>query len=220
MVFRTVRYVAAAAVVTAVAIVCAASNASAEWTKVYSEDWSNGSGGWSTAQSSLPGKHSPTRLYVGNPLAQYVIWFNGHDGWGLRASSIPKVKMKLVTRVYMKGSQRNAISVNVRNRGGGMVYKYGMGGDNYVIANCQGGADQPVNLGGLRYQLNTPYDLISLYDGGGFYVGLKNLLTGEEKWSGRRNNLKSGATPATIDIDQEGGYGPAGLGLVEVWLDM
>lgn len=195
-------------------------DASAEWTLVYSEDWSQGTGGWSTGQSSLPGKRSPSRIFVGHEIAQYIIWFNGQCGWGLHTGGAPPVPMKVVTRVYMLSSQRNAFSVNIRNRGGGMIYKYGMGGSNYVIANCQGGADQPVNLAGLRYQLNVPYDLISVYDGRGFYVGLKNVLTGQEAFSGRRNNLKGGGAPSRIDLDQEGGKGPAGLGLVQVWLDL
>ncbi len=193
----------------------------AAWTLVYSQDWSQGTGGWSTAQSSLPGKRYPKRIGIGHPLAPAAIYFTGHCGWGMHAKPIPsRAKMKVVTRFYAEGSQRNALSVNIRNAGGTLVYKYGLGGSNTIIANCQGSIDQPVGLKGLKYKTDVPYDLTSYYDGRAFYVGLKNCFTGQERWSGRRNNLKGGGTPARIDIDQEGGRGPVALGKVEVWLDL
>jgi hypothetical protein len=212
--------VSAAVVAAAILAVVGLGEATAEWVKVYENDWSRGPNGWSVGQSYLPGKQSPTAVFIGHPLAPYALLFNGQDGWAIRTGGVPNRPMKIVTRVYMMGSQRNALSVNVRNRGGGLIFKYGMGGSRCVIANCQGGADQPVNLPGLGYRLEYPYDLTSYYDGGGFYVGLKDLLTGEERWSGRRNNLKGGGPPACIDIDQEGGRGPGYLGRVEVWLDL
>jgi len=199
--------------------VAGAGEAAAEWLKTYEIDWTQGSGGWSAAKSSLPGKRSPRFIAIDDPLMPAVIYFNGQCGWAIRSGGVPPAPIMIVSRVYMLGSQRNALSVNVRNRGGGLIYKYGMGGGNYVVANCQGAADQPVNLAGLQYQLRVPYDLMSRCDGRGFYVGLKNLLTGDEVWSPRRNNLKGGGPVACIDIDQEGGYGPAALGKVEVWLD-
>lgn len=207
------------------AVLCMdAGDARAAWTLVYSQNWAQGTGRWSTAQSSLPGKRRPTRIAIGHPLAPAAIYFTGHCGWGMHAKPIPsRAKMKVVTRFYAEGSQRNALSVNIRNAGGSMVYKYGLGGSNTIIANCQpvgAGEDQPVGLRGLKYRTEVPYDLTSYYDGRAYYVGLKNCLTGEERWSGRRNHLKGGGTPARIDIDQEGGRGPVALGKVEVWLDL
>jgi hypothetical protein len=212
---------AAVAVAAALAVAGLGEATAAGWVKVYETDWTNGPGGWSTGQSYLPGKQSPRPWSSNHPLALKLapvgVYFDGQCGWAIRTGGIPSKPMKIVTRMYMEGSQRNALSVNVRNRGGGLIFKYGMGGSNCVIANCQGSADQPVNLG-LYYRLRHPYDLISYFDGGGYYVEMKDLLTGQVQKSGRRNNLKGSGPPACIDIDQEGGRGPALLGRVEVWL--
>lgn len=209
-----------AALVAVAAVMAFATEASAAWRLVYAEDWSTGTGGWSPWQSRLPHLRPARRIHVGHPLGQYVILFTGSCGWGARANSLPPVPVKIVTRVYTERSVRNAISVNVRNRSGGLIYKYSLGSNNMVSANCQGAADQPVNLGDLTYKRRHPYDIMSMYPGGnGYYLGLRDAVTGEERWSRRFNNTKGGGAPAWLDIDQEGGAATAYLGRVEVWLD-
>jgi hypothetical protein len=188
------------------------------WRLIYSQDWSEGVGPWSAANSYLHDKRAPKRLHVGRSLAEYVMWFDGRCGWALRSGGVSGVTLKFVSRVFMLKSHRNALSVNIRNTGGRLMCKYSMGEGNSVVANCQpsGHEDQPVQTA-VKYALRHPYDLICIFEPGrGFYLGLKDLLTGETEMSLRRWSFKGSGTPATIDFDQEGGYGPAALGLVEV----
>lgn len=196
---------------------------SAEWTLVYSEDWSTGAGEFSVTASQLHGARAPQRSFIGHELADYIIWFDGHCGWAAEKDEIPETRMKLVTRLYVERSQRNALSVNVRSRRGSLIYKYSMGGGRHVDANCQpagGGEDQPIRTD-LDYALKTPYELYSVFEPGqGYRIGLRNLMTGEDRLPSRLWSLKSDSWPAKIDFDQEGGSGPAGLGRVEVWLDL
>ncbi|MDD5557386.1 MAG: hypothetical protein PHN82_09070 [bacterium] len=210
-----------AAAVVAAAVACGASVARAQnWQLIYSEDWSGGAGGWSSGQSYLHGKRTPGRIFVGHELAQHAIWFHGQCGWALRSGAGVERPMKIVFRVLMQGSHRNALSMNVRNRGGTLLYKYSMGPRNRVAANCQpaGHEDQPVDTG-LVYQLNVPYELTSTYvPGSGYYLSLRNLLTGQEQADPRRWRLKGGGAPSTMDFDQEGGFGPAAVGRVDVYV--
>lgn len=200
-----------------------ADRALADWNLAFTEDWSIPTEDWSTEQSQLHGARPPQRLFVGHELADYIIWFDGHCGWATQRSEIPPVRMKVVTRVYVSASQRNALSVNIRTDGGRLIYKYSMGGGGRVDANCQpvaGGGDDAVSTD-LRYSLRVPYELYSIYEpGAGYYLGLRNLVTGEDRLLPRLWKLKGGGPPAMIDFDQEGGRGPVGLGRVEVWLDM
>ena len=116
-----------------------AADASAEWNLVYSQDWSEGTGGWSMGQSLLPHKNPPLRIFIGKDLAEYIIYFYGNCGWAIRGSGIPNVPMKLVTRVYMLNSHRNALAVNIRGSSGGLICKYSMGANNHVYSHHQGG---------------------------------------------------------------------------------
>ena len=209
---------AATAVAAALAVAGLGEATAAGWVKVYSTNWSNGANGWSVGQSYLKEKNAPSWVRLNHPLAPMALLFNGQDGWAIRSGGIPHRPMKIVTRIYVMGSNQNALSVNVRNRGGGLIFKYGLGGSNSVIANCQGSIDRPVTLSGLSYRLKHPYDLISYYDGRGYHVGIRDVLTGQERWSGRRNNTKGGGPAACLDLDQENGRGPVYLGKVEVWL--
>ena len=193
--------VATMAVAAAAAIVTGPSFAQDEnWELVYSEDWSQGAGGWSTGQSYLHDKRSPKRLFVDHELAQYALWFDGQCGWALRTGAGVGTPMKIVFRVLMRGSHRNALSMNVRNSGGSLMYKYSMGPRNRVAANTQptgGHEDQPVDTG-LVYQLGVPYELTSIYrPRSGYFLSLKNLLTGEEQNDSRRWRLKGGGAPST-----------------------
>lgn len=196
-----------------VASMCAA-GASAEPVLVYSQNWSSGAGGW----GGIGGFGRPNFIRLGHPLAPYGWYFGGGDGLGLRASSIPQVLMKLSTIVYMGGSNRNGLSVNVRTSGGTLVYKYSMGGGNRVDANCQPPSDH-IRVTNLRYALRTPYELCSYWipGTGRFALSLKNLATGQEQFDGYYH-CRSGAAPGMITFDQEGGQGPAILGPVQVWL--
>jgi hypothetical protein len=191
---------------------------SAEPQLFYSEDWSEGPGYWSVGQSALPGKRSPQRIFVGHPLADYVIYFTGQCGWGVRAASVGNTPLKVSIIAALFGSHRNALSVNLRTTGGALVYKYSFGGNNRIIANCQPPGDQP-RATDLEFREGVPYELYSIWYPGQnrFGLGLKNLETGEEKVSGRLWSCRGG-TPGWIDIDQEGGFGPAALGRVDVYL--
>ena len=214
-------YLVAAAIAVVSAMSVPAGAQEGDWVLVYSEDWSQGSGGWSSGQSYLHDKRTPKRIFVGSPLAQYVYWFYGQCGWALRSGASVGSPMKIVFRVLTQGSHRNALSLNVRNRGGGLIYKYSMGPGNRVSANTQpmpGGGDDAVSTS-LVYKTDVPYELTSIYvPGSGYYLSLKNLITGEEQTDGRRWRFKGGGSPSTLDFDQEGGHGPAGLGRVDVYL--
>jgi len=195
------------------ALLCAA-GADAAPVRIYSEDWSGGQGAW----GGIGGFRWPRRMFVGHPLAQYAYYFGGSCGMGLRANTIPSVRLRVVTRVMMQGSNRNGFSVNVRTSGGAMIYKYSMGAYNSVQANDQPPTYRPISSK-IGYKLNTPYELSSYwFPGTGRYaLSLKNLVTGEEKFDGYFH-CGSNAVPGCITFDQEAGQGPAVLGRVEVWL--
>ncbi|MDD5555975.1 MAG: hypothetical protein PHN82_01870 [bacterium] len=214
MIRRFVRLCGAGALAAAVLAAVCAPDAAAEPVLVYSQDWSGGAGGW----GGVGGFGRPNFVRIGHPLAQYGWYFGGGRGLGFRADTIPQVRMKVSTLVYMEGSNRNGFSVNVRTRGGVLVYKYSMGGGNRVDANCQPPTDH-IRVTRLSYALRTPYELSSYWfpGTGRFAVGLKNMLTGEEKFDGFYH-CRSKAAPGMITFDQEGGRGPAYLGRVEVWL--
>jgi len=182
---------------------------------VYSEDWSGGAGGW----GGIGGFSGPQRLFIGHPLAQYVWYFGGGCGMGIKSDPIPATRMKLVTLVCMTGSNRNGFSVNVRDKGGGLIYKYSMGAGGRVDANCQPPTDN-IRTTELTYLEGVPYELYSLWapNTGRFMIGLKNMLTGEDRLSQGVYACRSGSIPGCITFDQEGGRGPAYLGRVQVWL--
>lgn len=192
-----------------------ATRLSAEPVLVYSEDWSHGSGGW----GGIGGFRAPSRFFVGHPIAPYAWYFGGACGMGIRSAGLPPLRMKLATLVYMVKSNRNGFSVNVRDRGGSLIYKYSMGAGNRVDANCQPPSDT-ISTTELPYLNNVPYELFSIWQPGTgrFAIGLKNIVTGEERLSGRSYACRGMGTPAVITFDQEGGQGPAFLGYVKVWL--
>ena len=169
--------------------------------------------------NAQPGRDQPLERGVGLALFRHGAHFRGEIGaaGGILFDVADGVRTGARRQ---PDDQQNALSVNVRNRGGGLIFKYGLGGSNSVIANCQGSIDRPVTLSGLSYRLKHPYDLISYYDGRGYHVGIRDVLTGQERWSGRRNNTKGGGPAACLDLDQENGRGPVYLGKVEVWLDL
>ena len=201
-------------------VLCAMVAAGVSWAEpqlVYSEDWSDGDGGWSWTQSMAGIKRPAQRIYVGHPLVKYAIWFYGSCTWGFQYRTIPEVPLKISTTAVIYGPNRNALSVNVRTSGGAPIYKYGF---------CTGriGANkQPPTWSyrdtDLAYDAEVPYELYSIWipNSGVFALGLKNLLTGEDKLSGYWWGCRSQAVPAWIDIDQEGGRGPAALLKVDVY---
>jgi hypothetical protein len=209
-------------IVSCMAIVLAAFSSKAlcvEPRLIYSQDWSAGSGGWSVGQSLCPNAQTPQRMQVSNPFAEYVIWFDGQCGWGFQSRPIPRVPLKISLMAAVFGSNRNALSVNVRSSGGVQVYKYSFGGNNHIIAN-----NQPPTLyykdTDLTYKNRVPYELYSIwFPGSGYYLlGIKNLVTGEDKMSAYRWRLRNNLTPAWIDLDQEDGKGPVALGRLDVYL--
>ncbi len=211
-----------ALIASCVAIVLAAVSqgvAYAEPRLVYSQDWSDGNGGWSVGQSLCPGGNTPKRIHVGHPLAEYILMFDGQCGWGMKAKSIPRVPLKISITALSRGSNRNALSVNVRGEGSAQIYKYGFGGGNHIISN-----NQPPYLyykdTDLAYHTGIPYELYSIWvpDSGYYLLGLKNLLSGEDRMSAYRWSLRNNLTPAWIDIDQEGGQGPVALARVDVYV--
>lgn len=186
---------------------------------VYSQDWSDGNGGWSVGQSLCPGGNTPKRIHVGHSLAEYVLMFDGQCGWGMKSKPVPRVPLKISITALAQRSNRNALSVNVRGAGSAQIYKYSFGGGGYIIAN-----NQPPDLyyrnTDLTYDTGVPYELYSIWipDGGYYLLGIKNLLTGEDTMSARRWWIRNDLSPAWIDIDQEGGQGPVALGRVDVYL--
>ena len=195
------------------ALLCA-TGADAAPVRIYSEDWSGGQGAW----GRIGGFKWPGGKLIGPPPAPDAYYFSGGCGMGLRAEPIPSVRMRVATRVWMRGSNRNGFSVNVRTSGGTMIYKYSMGAFNSVQANDQPPTYRPVSSR-IGYRLDTPYELSSYwFPGTGRYaLGLKNLVTGEERFDGFFR-CSSNAVPGCITFDQEAGQGPAYLGKVEVWL--
>lgn len=71
---------------------------------------------------------------------------------------MPNRPMRIVTPAYAMRGTQNAISVNVRDRPGGLRCNYGMGGGTCVIANCEGSIDRPMPLS-LHYRLEYPLSL-------------------------------------------------------------
>ncbi len=209
------------ALVAAVAILLGATESSAEPQLAYSANWNEGTAGWSSRLSLLHGARTPQRIFVGDKtdLADYAMYFNGNCGWGMRGSSIGNTQFKVSIVAALFGSHRNALSMNVRDAGGGMVYKYSFGSNGRIIANCQPPNDQP-RYTDLVFREGVPYELYSVWlpGTGRFALGMKNLVTGEDKLSGALWRCKGGGSPAWLDLDQEGGYGPAALADVKVYL--
>jgi hypothetical protein len=185
---------------------------------VYSEDWSGGTGGWSTQASILPGR-APVRIPIGHPLAQWGMYFWGNNGWAIRGGTLPDVPVKVSIIGYVLSANRNALSVNVRTRGGGAIYKYGFCGG--VIGANKQPPTWTYRDTDLGYRTETPYELYSIWipNTGRFAIGLKNLITGEERMSRYLWSCMSWGNPGGIDFDQEaGGKGPAVLGRVAVYV--
>jgi len=184
----------------------------------YSEDWSSGTGGWSAGPSFEPSGRAPVRVRIGIPQAQYGMYFWGSCGWAIFGRRVPEVPIKVSITGYILSANRNALSVNVRSSGGANIYKYGF------CAGVIGANKQPPSWTyrdtDLGYRTDTPYELYSIWapNTGRFALGLKNLATGEDRMSRALWSCRSGDTPGGIDIDQEGGRGPALLGRVAVYL--
>lgn len=184
---------------------------------IYTEDWSRGSGGWSNSQSYEIGR-APVRVFIGHPQAMWGLYFWGANGWALRGPTAPEVPLKVSIIGYVLQANRNALSVNVRTSGGTAIYKYGF------CAGVIGANKQPPTWTyrdtDLGYRTETPYELYSIWvpNTARFAIGLKNLVTGEERMSRYFWACRSSAVPGCIDFDQEaGGKGPAVLGRVSVY---
>lgn len=210
-------YILTAAAITSPVFV--SSTCSAEWHLVYSENWDTGYGEWSNGQSMYSGR-SPKRVFVGRqPWANYVMYFWGGCGWAFNSDFTPSAPLMVKTTIYAFGSDRNAFSVNMRTGGGSQIYKYGLGGGNRIIAN-----KQPPELyykeTDLTYSTRVPYELYSIWIPGTshYAIGIKNLLTGQDRLSNRFWLCRSSAEPSMIDLDQEGGRGPVALIKVDVSL--
>jgi hypothetical protein len=206
-----------AAVITSLILV--SSTCSAEWQTIYSENWDNGHGGWSSGQSMEP-ERAPKRIFVGIPQwANYIMYFWGGCGWALTSNFAPSVPVMFKTTIYALGSDRNAFSVNIRAKGGTAIYKYGLGAGNKIIANKQP-PDYYYKETDLTYATKVPYELYSIWLPGNarFALGIKNLFTGEDVLSNRYWLCRSRSKPSMIDLDQEGGRGPVALMKVEVSL--
>jgi hypothetical protein len=202
-----------------VVIISGSTWCAAEWQLAYSEDWSDGTGGWSNSQSMYPGR-APRRIFVGRPsLANYVMLFYGGCGWGFNTGFTPPTPLMVKTTIYAFGSDRNAFSVNMRTSGGAQIYKYGLGGGNRIIANKQPPAFYYKETD-LTYSTRVPYELYSIWVPGTahYAIGVKNLLTGQDRLSKRYWLCRSYEVPSLIDIDQEGGRGPVALLKVDVYL--
>ncbi|MCX6357056.1 MAG: hypothetical protein NT045_04125 [Candidatus Aureabacteria bacterium] len=199
-----------------VMLVLIAPRAQSEPQLIYSEDWGDGPNGWSTSQSMNPGGRQPQWISVNHPLADHVLWFYGQGGWGLRGRPIARVPLKITMTAAIFGANRNALSMNVRNTGGGQIYKYGF------CAGVIGANKQPPTFTyrstDLGYRTGVPYELYSIWlpDTGVYALGLKNLVTGEDRLSRYLWRVRSNDTPAYFDIDQEGGRGPAALVKLDV----
>jgi len=123
------------------------------------------------------------------------------------------------TTIYAFGNDRNAFSVNVRTKRRMPVYKYGLGSGNRIIANKQPPEFHCKDTD-LTYSTRVPYELYSIWipDTARFALGIKNLITGEDKLSNQYWLCRSHREPSMIDLDQEGGRGPVALSKVEVSL--
>ncbi len=201
-----------------VPIIFGSSECAAEWQLVYSEDWSEGAAGWSAAQSMASPARTPAKIFLGKPVSDYILWFYGSCAWAIQGHPIPERPLKVSATAIVFGSNRNALSVNIRNHGGQPIYKYGF---------CTGriGANkQPPTWSyrdtDLTYDERVPYELYSIWvpGKGCFALGLKNLATGEDRLSRSLWRCRSNAVPAMIDFDQEGGQGPVALIKVDVYL--
>jgi len=95
--------------------------ASAEPRLAYSEDWSNGTGGWSAGSSFNESGRSPVRVRIGIPQAQYGMYFWGSCGWAIFGRRVPEVPIKVSITGYILSANRNALSVNVRSSGGANI---------------------------------------------------------------------------------------------------
>jgi hypothetical protein len=210
-------------VAAAVLFVVGIADSSAELQLAYSFRWENGAEGWSTGASQLAGARSPRLIFVGDrtDLTQYALLFNGNCGWAIRGGSVNK-RIKISLFAAPLRSHRNALSVNVRATSGAMVYKYSFGTGDRIAANDQAAAGgQPMETD-LVYQLGVPYELYSIWEPGTgrFALGLKNLITGEDKLSGRTWQCSGGlGLPGKIDIDQEGGYGPVACWGCDIYME-
>jgi hypothetical protein len=218
MVMRSRKCAGILVLVAAAVLIAAGTRCYSEPVLIYSEDWNNGTGGWSNSQSMYPGR-APKRRDVGHPMVNYAMFFYGGCGWGLNMAPAPAVPLWINTTIYPLGSDRNCFSVNMRGAGGGQIYKYGLGGGGVIIANKQPPA-MYMRETELRYKTNVPYELYSIWLPGTarYAIGLKNLLTGEDRISRTLWRCRSNDVPSLIDLDQEGGRGPVALLKVEVYL--
>lgn len=190
---------------------------------IYTQDWSTEHHGWSTGASMAKGATAPERMRVGHPLAEWAIRFNGNGGWAIRAGTAPAKSgvLEIGFYAYICSSTRNALSLNVRDAKGALIYKYSFGEGGRVWANCQprpgGGEDQPTRTA-LSYRSFMAYKLTSYHDvGSGKYTldlydpNSDSMQSDATEWV-----CRSKAAPAMLDIDQEGSSAMAFIGKIEV----
>lgn len=191
---------------------------------IYAQDWMTEHHGWSTAASMAKGATTPTRVRVGHPLAEWAIRFDGNGGWAIRAETAPAKSgvLEIGFYAYICAQTRNALSLNVRDAKGGLIYKYSFGEAGRIWANCQprpdGGEDQPAKTS-LSYRPFMAYKLTSYHDiGSGKYTldlydpSVDSMQSDATEWA-----CRSKASPAMLDFDQEGSSAMAFLGKIEVY---
>ncbi|MCX6353289.1 MAG: hypothetical protein NTZ78_00115 [Candidatus Aureabacteria bacterium] len=206
--------------IASVFMIAGSANCFAEWRLIYSENWNDGASGWSAAQSMSETKIPPDRIYLGHSMAEYALLFSGSRAWAIRGRSIPEKPVKISTTAVVYSGNRNALSVNVRNAGGQPIYKYGF------CSGVIGANKQPPTWSyrdtDLSYEEMVPYELYSIWvpRRSCFALGLKNLLTGQDRLSNYIWSCRNGYVPASIDFDQEGGQGPVVLLRIDVYMWM
>lgn len=189
---------------------------------IYSQDWLDGTGGWSVEKSRAEAPTVPVRVHVEHPLAEYAIQFVGNGGWAIAAQDPPVTEgtLEISFRAYICSSGRNSLSLNVRDKGGAPVFKFSFGEQGHVWANKQPvpGGEPAQKRTSLVYDCHRPYDLVATHviGSGTFTLKLIDPVTGAETSDPTEWACRSKAAPAFLDFDQEGGAAVAYLGLIEV----
>ena len=189
---------------------------------IYTQDWSTEQHGWTAAASCAKAPSVPTRINVAHPLAEYAIMFAGNGGWAIAAKEPPLTSgvLEIGFRAYVCSSGRNSLSLNVRDKRGGAIFKFSFGERGAILANRQPrptGEDQP-SITTLRYTCHRPYELIARHVIGSrkFTLTLLDLITGEFSEDQTVWACSSSTPPSMLDFDQEGSGAVAYLGKVEV----
>ena len=166
---------------------------------IYFQNWDDENHGWKSTTSMAENPSTPSRILVNHPLAKYAIMFIGNGGWAIKANKPPVTEgsIKIRFRSMPTAFSRNILSLNVRDKKGAQLFKYGYGGGGLIIANKQPLSDGtlgPINTL-IKYKAGHIYDIIATHEigSGEFTLQICLLYTSPSPRDRTRSRMPSSA---------------------------